>query len=293
MAVELIPFYDLYGESLLNIESGFVHLENIAARSQQLDWEIANHRHDRLIQFIFVFDNTWRVRLDDKDFELQGNWLLVVPPGVVHGFNFKPNTHGVVLSVHIDRVDELGLSEFSLEANQIIMQPEPIELHSEKDIAQIKVMLTLITDELSSYYKDARFMLSQQLKLLMMYLIRQRQLESFKLHSTSRETAQLLKFRELVEQEYRAHWRIQDYADRLHLSASTLSRICQRQLKLSPKQVIQQRLHTEAKRRLIYTKQTLDEIALMLGYKDTGYFCRQFKAFENLTPSAYRKHNSV
>ena len=50
-----------------------------------------------------------------------------------------------------------------------------------------------------------------------------------------------------------------------------------------------QRLISEARRRLVYTQQTLDEIALTLGFKDTGYFCRFFKQMEGTTAGEFRQ----
>lgn len=95
-----IPFYDLYGEAFIRQEPNVAHVEDIATRSRGLGWEIAPHRHNRLSQFIAVFDGQWAVDLDDKHHQLQGNWLVLIPAGVVHGFHFASNTQGFVLSLN-------------------------------------------------------------------------------------------------------------------------------------------------------------------------------------------------
>ena len=82
---------------------------------------------------------------------------------------------------------------------------------------------------------------------------------------------------------------IDEYAEKLFVSVSTLSRICRQQLSQTPKRLVHQRLISEARRRLVYTQQTLDEIALTLGFKDTGYFCRFFKQMEGTTAGEFRQ----
>jgi len=56
-----------------------------------------------------------------------------------------------------------------------------------------------------------------------------------------------------------------------------------------PKRLIDERLHSEAKRRLMYTRQPLAEIAYTLGFKDYPYFSRFFRNLEGITAGTYRK----
>jgi AraC family transcriptional activator of pobA len=100
-------------------------------------------------------------------------------------------------------------------------------------------------------------------------------------------------FRHLLEQHYRQHWKIDNYAAALHVSAATLSRVCHEILGSTAKKLIQERLHVEAKRSLIYTTETLDQISFELGYKDAAYFSRVFKQIEGVSPMSYRRHVDV
>jgi len=49
----------------------------------------------------------------------------------------------------------------------------------------------------------------------------------------------------------------------------------------------------EAKRRLIYTHEPLDQMAYTLGFKDPAYFSRMFKKIEQVSPSDYRKQKNT
>ena len=56
---------------------------------------------------------------------------------------------------------------------------------------------------------------------------------------------------------------VKHYAQQLHVSVSTLNRICKAHLKSSPKVIIYQRLINEAKRKLLYAKRIV-KISLIL-----------------------------
>lgn len=290
---ESIPFYHLYGETFLQWEPGSIHLESIVSRSRILGWEIKPHRHHKLAQIICVFGHAWQVELDDARYDLSGNWLVMIPPGVVHGFHFEPDTQGFVLSVNSDFLAELAATGEDPSAYDALWAPQPVEFSDERHIEQFRQLLVSLDDEIKRAESDSRSAVNHLLQLLFINIRRQQRLESIYSESSSRETRILVKFKALIEAHYQQHLSVKAYADLLFISVSTLARICQSVLNSSPKQIIRQRLMNESKRRLIYTRQSIDDIALTLGYKDVGYFCRQFKQQEGITAGEYRKRHAV
>ena len=97
------------------------------------------------------------------------------------------------------------------------------------------------------------------------------------------------RYRALQEERFKEHWKIADYAKALGVSVSTLNRACLEALGSTAKRLMQERLHIEAKRRLIYTQETLDQISSDLGFKNAAYFSRTFKLMEGMAPNRYRK----
>lgn len=290
---ELIPFYHLYGETFMQWEPGSVHIESIVSRSRVLGWEIKPHRHHKLAQIICVFDGEWNVELDDARFNLSGNWLVMIPPGVVHGFQFEPDTQGFVLSINSDFLAELSINSEVPSAQEALWRSQPVEFSDARNIVQFQQLLLSLDDEIKRGEADSRTATVHLLQLLFINIRRQQRLESLQSDSSSRESKILVKFRALIEAHYTQHLSVKDYADKLFISVSTLARICQTVLNTSPKHVIRQRLMNESKRRLIYTRQSIDDIAITLGYKDVGYFCRQFKQQEGITAGEYRKQHAV
>ena len=284
-----IPFYDLYGESFMRMQPDFVHLEDIQSRSADLGWEIKPHRHANLAQIICAFDSQWQVQLDDEVHNLSGNWVVTLPPGVVHGFHLAPNTKGFVLSINADVIANMEMGEDVSAFNQLVWLPQTIEFRSARQAERYFSYLMMLADEMHISDPGASTTIRLLLKLLFITIARQRQLDSVQSGPSGRENRILLGFRELIDKHYQDHMTIDEYAEKLFVSVSTLSRICRQQLSQTPKRLVHQRLISEARRRLVYTQQTLDEIALTLGFKDTGYFCRFFKQMEGTTAGEFRQ----
>ncbi|HEY8331262.1 MAG TPA: helix-turn-helix domain-containing protein, partial [Pseudomonas sp.] len=98
----------------------------------------------------------------------------------------------------------------------------------------------------------------------------------------------LEQFRELVNRQFRQHWPLELYAERLGISAAQLGRICREELGESAMGLINARLMREAQRQLAYTELEIKQIAHALGFRDTSYFSRYFRKQAGIKPSEFR-----
>jgi transcriptional regulator len=96
-------------------------------------------------------------------------------------------------------------------------------------------------------------------------------------------------YKALLTEELGKHLSMQAYAERLHTSLDVLNRECKTYTGLSPKQLQIDMQLTEAKRLLLYTSLTINEIAYHLGFEDSSYFSRIFREKTSLAPSAFRE----
>ena len=67
--------------------------------------------------------------------------------------------------------------------------------------------------------------------------------------------------------------------------------MCKKGINKTVLNLIHERILIEAKRLLLFTTNTITEIAYELGFTDTSYFMRFFKKHTSLTADAYRNHN--
>ena len=97
-ATRAAPAFSLYGETPASHDDDFVHIEEIAARSQRYDWQIGRHVHHGLCQILMLAAGEVAYRLDEDSGSSAGPCALVVPPATVHAFRFTPGAVGHVLT---------------------------------------------------------------------------------------------------------------------------------------------------------------------------------------------------
>nr|WP_067288020.1 helix-turn-helix domain-containing protein [Marinobacterium profundum] len=288
-----IPHFSLYGEAGTIEDPAFVHIENITSRSSAHGWIIKPHRHGRMFQMICMFSGGVEVQLDEKVHKLEGPWAITIPPGSVHGFCFKPETLGMVLTLA-----EPMLSDASYSRSRPYFEPllsTPMTIAFEQDgpqLAQLQRLLRQIESELNCPDTGRALMCEWLAHAVLMTLRRQLDLHGLSAEAANTPSATLAAFRQQVEAHFRDHWTVVEYANSLGTSAARLNRLCKQLLDKTAKAVPQSRLLLEAKRRLIYTRSNLDEIAYDLGFQDPAYFSRFFKRATGLTPGRFRSENN-
>ena len=75
----------------------------------------------------------------------------------------------------------------------------------------------------------------------------------------------------------------------MNITQKHLNRIVKSITHKTTTEIITERIVLEAKRQLLYTDKTLNEIALDLGFTDYTYFSRLFKKYVTITASDFRK----
>ena len=285
-----ILHFGLYGDSNANQDPGFVHIEDIAARSREIGWLIKPHRHDHLFQILCLFDGALDVQLDEESYTLSGGWAITVPPGVVHGIRIRPDARGTVLSLAAPLLADENYRQLQHYFGALVSSAQIIEFHKQSVFfVQLRHYLNLIVGEFQQSETGHKLMLEWLVRMVLMTIKRQYDHKQFQASNSRSGSNMLTEFRSLLDNEYRKQWTVQQYANALHTSASSLNRLCNECVGITAKSIIQNRMLLEAKRKLIYTQYPLDQIAYTLGFKDPAYFSRFFKRLEGVAPSVYRQ----
>lgn len=281
-----IPNYGLYGERREYFRQQTPHVEDIAQRSSRHGWEIAPHRHGRLFQILCIFEGQLKMQLDSDTRMLDGTWVLIVPAGVVHGFRFAPNSDGVVITLDT-RIMPQVLDSSHPSLRKLTSTAAAIQCAGAEQ-ARLLSYVELLRTEYALRDDFGQTISSHLVQLVLLAALREQQRNALYTHTVGSASRLLFEFRNLLEDHYRQHWRVEEYAKALGTSPSTLNRYCREHYGSSTKALILERLETEAKRRLIYTQQSLQEIAFYLGFQDPAYFSRLFKNRVGLTPGQFR-----
>ncbi len=95
----------------------------------------------------------------------------------------------------------------------------------------------------------------------------------------------------LVENNYKQLHQVQDYANLMHKSPKTLSNLFALHQQPSPLQIIADRIALEARRLLIYTDKSSNEITYELGFEEPAHFSRFFKKSVGQNPSEFKANH--
>ena len=110
-----------------------------------------------------------------------------------------------------------------------------------------------------------------------------------KLPVDDRSYALVVRYRDLIEQNYREERRLEFYADRLAVTPARLNAACRTRLGTTASGLLHDRILTEAKRCLIYTGMTVAEVGYAVGFDDPAYFSRFVTKRTGLAPGRLRE----
>ncbi len=99
----------------------------------------------------------------------------------------------------------------------------------------------------------------------------------------------IIQYKKRITENFNENATVDQYAEKLHISAGTLNQLCKDETGLTAKQLQLDLKITEAKRLLLYSQLNTSEIAFNLGFEDNSYFSRIFKKKTNLSPMDFRQ----
>ncbi|WP_245654033.1 helix-turn-helix domain-containing protein [Novosphingobium rosa] len=260
-----IPTYGLYSDGEAQSSAGFVHIETIAIRSSLHDWEIKPHRHDHGIQVLIVKEGHADVTLDGEQFALPPPGFVTVPVGSVHGFRFRPDTVGHIMTLSQDFLTRAHGPEDPLRRWLTTGGHGALPAPAMARIAMLAgEMLVLMQD-----WQTQPALIHALAEALVRSLPAPQQADAH-----NRDDRRLTQFRHLIETHLRDHHPLEFYTTSIGCTPRTLSRLCRARLDCSPLDLINRRLALEAQRLLRYTSASVEQVAQELGFGDPSYFSR-------------------
>lgn len=169
----------------------------------------------------------------------------------------------------------------------------PILRLDAKEQESFDVLLAIIKKEFEHKDETQREMLKTLLKG---FIIKCTRLARAQFSSHLIDTQQLdtvRRYSALVEKHFRSLHKVGDYANMMHKSAKTLANVFKALGEKTPLQIIHEKIVLEAKKRLLYTDQSVKEIAFSLGFSEPTQFSRLFKSNTQTAPADFRKKFSL
>ncbi|MNH17633.1 HTH-type transcriptional activator Btr [compost metagenome] len=160
------------------------------------------------------------------------------------------------------------------------------------EASRLQGWLEALSDEFATQQPGRAAALQSLTRLIMISLLR---LCPNSLESTPARHEDLKifhRFNALIEAHYLEHWPLARYAQQIGVTEARLNDVCRRIADLPSKRLVLERLMQEAKRLLLFSGSTANEICYQLGFKDPAYFSRFFNRYAKLTPGEYRQRQA-
>lgn len=286
-----VPIYSLYGEQPTDHPEFWAHAETIYSRSSQHSWEIRPHRHERLFQILHIREGQGEALFDGRWHAFGRLTVIVMPERHDHGFRFSKDVDGAVLTLVSQRFPSEASGHASL--TDWLRRPSLTRLPDDHaDTRYIAETLDRAEREIAEGTARPATLIETLLTTALLLTMR---LSGSALRSgeADRDSERLVRLTEMINEGFRTRRSVDDYAARLGMSATHLNRITRRLCGKPVSRLISERILLEARRDLVFSALSIQQIAARLGFDDQAYFSRFFTLHAGLSPKAFREREQA
>ena len=254
---------------------------------------LTNDMKDNLGCYSFtLLDRGWvRLLYNQREITLEKDDLYVFTPGIPTSIiSASEDYHGLCLIVEEAFTFELPVVHKLIKAEHfpIIRLHEPKISLSETEAEHLRQLMQLCIDRLGSNHAFKAESLRLIYELFILDLL-DRQRESIDFQPISKQAENLfIAFIQLVPKHYIEHHDVGFYASMLHITPTYLSRIVKQISGRTVMDYINHMLLMEASGLLLFTTQSIAQIASLLHFADQASFSKFFIRMKGMSPTEYR-----
>ncbi len=202
---------------------------------------------------------------------------ILIPAGVMHGFEVGPQVFGTAVFFGRDH----GLT----------LPKEPVHLRIREVHAQQELNVTLdaIQRELDADSLGHERAALAHLGLLAVWIERQAARNAADAPKPDAARKLVARFTDVMEQEFRTGAGVGEMAEKLGVTPTHLTRCCRQTCGRSAIDLLQDRRIFEARKLLLETKLPVNRIGESLGFASAAYFTRAFQHLTGASPTAFRR----
>jgi AraC family transcriptional regulator, transcriptional activator of pobA len=261
---------------------------------EEIEHNLMPHLHD--FYSIFWIESGEAIHATEfVEYSLKEDTILFVPPGLKHRMYIDRSVGGTYMLfneefIQYNRKNHVPLKEYHLFNNpdfKSLIKVFPAMREKLKNITD------LILDELRNaddYSQDI------VLNLLHLFLLESRRIfdqqnEAPREEPDTTPDTTIIKFKQLIEENYTTQKSVSPYAEMLNINPSCLNELTKRTTGITAGELIRNRVIDETKKLLYSSSISGKEIAFQLGFDDPAYFSRFFRKYTGLTLKEFREHS--
>ncbi len=239
------------------------------------------HKHDEYYELIFLAQGEGFHCIESEKYMVSTPDFYFLKPGQLHYWQFTSIPKGFVILFNdneFNAVNEnvlIDLIRKLTDTTRLKIQSNKYPIH----------LLEEIYNEFKNNTQYSKEIIHGLLKALFGKLL---QIKDDNPHNQTQSQPIFERFITLLVKECPRLHKVNEFADLLNVTPQNLNTICRKQVGKSASEIITNQLLLEAKRYILHTDNTINEIADILSFSDASNFVKFFKKHESITPIQFR-----
>ena len=280
-----VPNFFVYGEPSRSLGVGFLHVETIMDRKSLHFGHVSPHKHPLMGQVTYWLKGGGTYRIEDETWNFSAPAVSFVPSNVVHGFDVDERSDAVVVSVSDDMLKAIA-PQVALDLDMpTFLTGQP----SDPVWSRLGTLLDMVAEDYRDRGTENEMVLSGLISVVLSLMGRIG--GRMALPSTSATVSLGFALRRAVDLHYRKDWPVGAYVNLLATTPHLLDKAAREVFGLSVKELLLERRLLEAKRLLMFTVRSVEDIAGEIGFEDPAYFSRFFRKRCGEAPAAWRRRH--
>ena len=246
------------------------------------------HRHD-FYEVLYLSAGSGYHIIDSNRYKIEPPCIFFMTPGQTHKLELSHDIDGYIFLFApefylLNQSDKNKLLSFPF-FHSVMRQNPPVYLANENDNKFLKNLFERGCSEVQTNNEE---IIRSLLDLILLTCNKLYPIE-YSVLPNNKGHILVKKFLQLIEENYQKNLKVNDYADKLAITANHLTQIVKQITGKTTIEILQEKNILEIKRLLLYTNLTVSEIATELNFADQSYFTKYFKKCTSQTPLDFRK----
>ena len=259
--------------SLASLSAGRYMLR---AAGERRNLPYSSHRDDYYL-FGVMLSGRQTVAVDFREISIEEQQALIIAPGQVHGAIGNPSDSGFIIVFPPESISESEIQlieEYSLRTKAISLNDADY-----KDVTTLYEMLLHRGDKTT----EVEYSIASTIKSIIL-----QQISNEENDTPNRYVRLVIELRKLLKTNIAHEKSSSAYADMMNISGVYLNEAVNFVTGMSTTNYIISFALLSAKRDMVYTNLSAQEIAFRLGYEDYSYFSRLFRKHVGVSPREFR-----
>tara|TARA_R110001592_G_scaffold83369_1_gene246922 strand:- start:291 stop:1112 length:822 start_codon:yes stop_codon:yes gene_type:complete len=239
------------------------------------------HKHNKYLEIVYFIKGAGFHHVDLKSYKIKPSTVFVIKKDEVHHWEITTQPKGYVIIIK-EVFLQKTLDKFI--NHQLLKLQHISKIKTTKKDVSLKALFKSLAWEKQQEVVN-REAIEGGLKALFSKLVDYAHLK--KVESTDL----VLLFIDILSRTLKNN--VNFYAEHLNTTPQNLNAICRKEYGKSASEIIADHIIKEVKRRLLYTNETISDIAYSLGFKDSSHFTKYFKRYTDETPKQFKKPKKI